>query len=52
MFDALDEEEYQPTYDYASQNYQEETKANKSGHPLGFGAERANLMQEEPVYMP
>lgn len=49
MFDALDEEEYQPTYDYqaqSQQSYHEETKDSNSGYPLGFGAERANLMQE------
>jgi hypothetical protein len=52
LFDALDEDEYQPTYEQNpyTENKHEETK--QAGHPIGFGAERANLMEEQHVYMP
>lgn len=48
----MDEEEYQPTYDYQPASHHEESKDQNSGYPLGFGAERANLMQEQAIYMP
>ena len=52
---AVDDEEYQPTYEpepttaptTATQNPYDQQE-----HPVGFGAERQNLMQEEQISMP
>lgn len=51
MFDE-DEDEYVPNYETQQQPVVEQIITESAGHPIGFGAERANLMQEQEVSMP
>lgn len=52
MFTGADEEEYRPQEVPQEQAAATENPYAQEGMPLGFGAERANLMGEAPVTMP
>lgn len=51
MFGAAEEEEYRPQ-EVPQEQAATENPYAQEGMPLGFGAERANLMGEAPVSMP